>query len=243
MKIVADLHTHTISSGHAYSTVMENVRAAADKGLEMIAITDHGPAMPGGPHMYHFGNLRVIPNELFGVQILKGVEANVINQAGGLDLPEERLAGLDIVLAGAHNICSPQGSVAENTKMLINTIKNPWVDGIVHPGNPEFLIEAEAVIQAAVEYDVAIEINNSSLKVSRAGSRPYCEKILCLAKQYGAKIILGTDSHFALAVGDFSQAIELLEQYDICPSTVLNTSITSIKSHLERRSNRRIRKG
>ncbi|MBC8014641.1 MAG: phosphatase [Sporomusaceae bacterium] len=243
MKIVADLHTHTISSGHAYSTVMENVRAAADKGLEMIAITDHGPAMPGAPHLYHFGNLRVLPNKLFGVQILKGVEANVINRAGGLDLPEDRLAGLDIILAGAHHICSPQGSLAENTEMLINTIKNPWVDGIVHPGNPEYLIDAQAIVQAAVEYDVAIEINNSSLKLSRAGSRPYCEKILCLAKQYGAKIILGTDSHFALAVGEFSQAIALLEQYDISPHAVLNTSIMSIKNHLERRSNRRIRKG
>ena len=242
MKIVADLHTHTISSGHAYSTVMENVRAAADKGLEMIAITDHGPAMPGAPHDYHFGNLRVLPSELFGVQILKGVEANVINRAGGLDLAEDRLAGLDIILAGAHYICSPQGSLAENTEMMINTIKNPWVDGIVHPGNPEYLIDAEAVVQAAVEYDVAIEINNSSLKLSRAGSRPYCEKILCLVKQYGAKIILGTDSHFALDVGDFSQAVALLKQYDISSNAVLNTSIISIKNHLERRLNRRSRK-
>ena len=88
MKIVADLHIHTVSSGHAYSTVMENVRAAADKGLEMIAITDHGPAMPGGPHEYHFGNMQVLPDELFGVRILKGVEANVIDRAGNLDLSE-----------------------------------------------------------------------------------------------------------------------------------------------------------
>ena len=119
---------------------------------------------------------------------------------------------------------------------MINAIKNPWVDVIVHPGNPEFLIDAEAIIQAAVEYDVAIEINNSSLKVSTVGSRPYCENILCLAKQYGAKIMVGTDSHFALAIGDFSQAIVLLRTYDISPDAVINTSIASINSHLERRS-------
>ena len=239
MKFVADLHIHTISSGHAYSTVMENARAAADKGLEMIAITDHGPAMPGAPHPYYFGNLRVIPNELFGVRILKGVEANIMDRAGHIDLEDFRLAKLDIVLAGLHNVCSPIGSVAENTEMMINAMKNPWVDVIVHPGNPQYLIDAEAVVQAAVKYDVAVEINNSSLKVSRAGSRPYCEKILCLAKQYGAKIIVGTDSHFSLAIGDFSQAIELLTKYDISPDAVLNTSITGIRNHLDRRSNPR----
>lgn len=242
MKFVADLHIHTISSGHAYSTVMEIARAAADKGLEMIAITDHGPAMPGAPHAYHFGNLRILPNELFGVEILKGVEANVIDRAGHLDLEDDRLAPLDIVLAGLHHVCSPNGCVAENTEMMINAIKNPWVDVIVHPGNPEYLIDAEAVVQAAVQYDVALEINNSSLKLSRVGSRPYCEKILGLAKQYGAKIIVGTDSHFSLAVGDFSQAIELLEKYDIASSAVINTSIAGIRNHLERRSNRRGRK-
>jgi len=237
MKLVADLHVHTISSGHAYSTVMENVRAAADKGLEMIGITDHGPAMPGAPHPYHFGNLKVIPKELFGVQILKGVEANVIDRAGNLDLEDFRLAALDIVLAGLHSVCTPCGSVTENTEMMINAIKNPWVDVIVHPGNPDFLIDAQAVVQAAVKYDVAIELNNSSLKLSRKGSKPYCEKILGLAKQYGAKIIVGTDSHFSLDIGDFSQAIPLLEEYDISPSVVLNTSIAGIRKHLERRSN------
>jgi len=239
MKFVADLHIHTISSGHAYSTVMENARAAADKGLEMIAMTDHGPAMPGGPHAYHFGNLKVIPDELFGVRILKGVEANVIDRAGNLDLDDDRLALLDIVLAGLHQICTPHGSVAENTQAMINAIKNPWVDIIVHPGNPDYLIDAQAVVQAAVKYDVAVELNNSSLKLSRTGSKPYCENIVCLAKQYGAKIIVGTDSHFSLAIGDFSQAIELLKKYDISPNAVLNTSVASIKSHLGRRSNRR----
>ena len=239
MKIVADLHIHTISSGHAYSTVMENARAAADKGLEMIAITDHGPAMPGGPHAYHFGNMKVIPDELFGVRILKGVEANVIDQAGNLDLADDRLAPLDIILAGFHNICTPSGSIEQNTEMMINAIKNPWVDVIVHPGNPEYLIHVEEVVQAAVKYDVALELNNSSLKLSRTGSKPHCEQIICVAKQYGAKILVGTDSHFALAIGDFSQAIQVLKKYDISPSAVVNTSIASIRSHLERRSNRR----
>jgi putative hydrolase len=239
MKFVADLHIHTVASGHAYSTILENARAAADIGLAMIAITDHGPDMPGGPHAYHFGNLKAVPEELFGVRILKGVEANVIDRDGTLDLAEERLAGLDIVLAGLHSVCSPYGSVLENTQMMVNAMKNPWVDAIVHPGNPEFLVDAETIVKAAVEYDVAIEINNSSLKISRVGSKPHCENIACLAKEHGAKIIVGTDSHFSLAIGDFSKANELLERYEISPDAVINTSIEGVLRHLNRRSNRK----
>ena len=53
MQFIADLHIHSIASGHAYSTVNENAKAAADRGLQLIALTDHGPKMPGGPHLYY----------------------------------------------------------------------------------------------------------------------------------------------------------------------------------------------
>ena len=54
MKIEVDTHCHTIASGHAYSTIVENAKAASEKGLKMIAITDHGPAMPGTFHEAYF---------------------------------------------------------------------------------------------------------------------------------------------------------------------------------------------
>lgn len=238
MKFVADLHVHTVASGHAYSTVLEIARAAADKGLELIALTDHGPSMPGAPHAYHFTNQAAIPAELFGVRVLKGIEANVIDRQGKLDLDDFRLARLDMVAAGLHTICSPYGTVDENTEMMISAIKNPWVDIIVHPGNPEYPVREEDVVQAAAEYDVAIEINNSSLTISRQGSRPHCDHIAALAKRYGAKMILGSDSHFAYSVGDFGAALQLLRENDISPDAVLNTSVAKIMAHLNRRGRR-----
>ena len=239
MRFVADLHIHTVASGHAYSTVLEIARAAADKGLEIIALTDHGPAMPGAPHSYHFGNQLAIPETLFGVRVLKGVEANIVDREGSLDLEPDRLAKLDIVLAGLHTVCTPNGTEQENTAMLINAMKNPWVDIIVHPGNPEYPIDPEAVVQAAVEYDVALEINNSSLTVSLKGSRPRCDNIAALARQYGCKIFVGSDSHFALTVGDFGAATELIEQNGIPAEQVLNTSVELVLKHLARRNLRR----
>ena len=238
MRFAADLHVHTIASGHAYSTVLEIARVASDKGMAMIALTDHGPAMPGAPHSYHFSNQVAIPDTIYGVRVLKGIEANVMDRQGNLDLEEARLAKLDIVLAGLHTQCAPYGSVQENTAMLIRALQNPWVDVIVHPGNPEYPVDEAAIVQAAAEHDVALEINNSSLTVSRQGSRPHCDHIACLAKTYGCKILVGSDSHFALSVGDFGAAAELLERHDIPAQQVLNTSVEKVLAHLERRKNR-----
>jgi putative hydrolase len=238
MQFVADLHIHTVSSGHAYSTLLENAKAAADKGLAMIAITDHGPAMPGAPHAYHFGNQRVVPDRLYGVRVLKGIEANVMDYNGAIDLGEKQLERLDVVLAGLHDVCSPHDSVEKNTMAMIAAMKNPWVDIIVHPGNPAFPVDAEAVVRAAGENDIALEINNSSLTVSRKGSRPCCKQFAKLSKYYGVKIILGTDSHFASYIGDFTQAEELLAETHIQPAQVLNTSVQLILEHLNRRKNR-----
>ncbi len=52
MKLLLDTHIHTLASGHAYSTLAEYVEMAREKGLELIAQTDHGPAMPGGPMLF-----------------------------------------------------------------------------------------------------------------------------------------------------------------------------------------------
>ncbi|MBP2645019.1 MAG: ycdX [Firmicutes bacterium] len=239
MQFVADLHIHTISSGHAYSTVLEIAQAAAEKELLMIALTDHGPAMPGAPHHYHFSNLVALPGFIYGVRVLKGIEANILDSRGTLDLSERILAKLDIVLAGLHSVCVPSGTAEENTDMMIAAMKNPWVDVIVHPGNPEFIIDDRKVVQAAAEYDVALEINNSSLTVSRSGSLPRCYHLLNLAKEYGCKIVLGTDSHFAFSVGDFTAAEKLISQTGLLPQQLLNTSVTKIEEHLRRRNNRR----
>ena len=108
MKIRADLHTHTVASGHAYSTVEEIARAARKKGLKIVAITDHGPKMPDGPHNYYFYNLRALPEKMHGVRILKGVEANIISKNGQLDIDTALLASYEVVIASVHVIASPE---------------------------------------------------------------------------------------------------------------------------------------
>ena len=64
MQYVLDTHTHTIASGHAYSTISEMAQAAADKGLELLAITEHAPMMPGSCQQIYFSNLVVVPRQM-----------------------------------------------------------------------------------------------------------------------------------------------------------------------------------
>jgi putative hydrolase len=77
LKYEVDVHCHTIASGHAYSTIIENALEAAKKGLKMIAVTDHGPALGEGINRYYFGNMVVIPRQIEGVYVLRGIEANI----------------------------------------------------------------------------------------------------------------------------------------------------------------------
>ncbi|MDA8226991.1 MAG: phosphatase [Desulfitobacterium hafniense] len=235
MKLVADLHVHSIASEHAYSTIEEILTAAADKGLEIVGIADHGPTMPGGPHLYHFGNLRVLPEEWKGVRLLKGVEANIIDHEGNLDMPEIYLQKLDYALAGIHPFCYPGGTREENTRAMIRAMEHPLVDVIVHPGNPEYPIDPEEVLEAAMRLEKVIEINNSSLCGSRKGSETNCALIAQLVAQMGAQIIIGSDAHFSSDVGRFEEALAMCREAGVKEEQIINSSLERFWGYLERR--------
>lgn len=239
IKPVADLHIHTISSGHAFSTVSEIIEAARNKGLAMVAITDHGPAMPDGPHLYYFRNLQVLPSEVGGLKILKGVEANIINEQGELDLPKSHLERLDIILAGFHTKCFPSNDPEVCTRAMLNAIDNPFVDIVVHPGNPEFPVNFEIIIKRAAEKGVPLELNNSSFCGSRRGSEHYCPQVAKLIASCGALAVIGSDAHFAGDVGRFELALEVVQEAGVRPEQVLNTSVEKVLDYLAQRRNLR----
>jgi putative hydrolase len=234
LKFLVDTHCHTISSGHAYSTISEIAETAAEKGLKLIAMTDHGPAMPGGPHIFHIGNMRVIPDYIKGVRVLKGVEANIMDFDGGLDLPEKYLKDLEIVIASFHDICIASGSVEENTRALIGAMKNPNVDIIAHPGNPYYPIDIDRLIQCAYDTGTLIEINNSSFIGSRKGSAENCKNIAVKAKKKGIKLAAGSDCHICFDVGKFNKVEETFEEIGMPEELVINTDPQKLIDYLKK---------
>ncbi|WP_392486067.1 phosphatase [Haloimpatiens sp. FM7315] len=233
MKYIADLHTHTIVSGHAYSTLMENINEAYKKGIKILGSTEHGPTMPGGPHLFHFGNLKVIPRKVNGVIVLRGCEANIIDYKGNLDIPDKIQKSLDLIVASLHDVCLKPGSIDENTEALLNVMENPYVDIIGHLGNPVFPIHKEKVIKKAKEKNIIIEINNSSFVGSREGSKENCSEIVRLCKKYGTYLTLNSDSHFATCIGDFKVAEEIINSVGISEDQIINTSEKKLINYLK----------
>ncbi|OGC22457.1 phosphatase [candidate division WOR-1 bacterium RIFOXYB2_FULL_42_35] len=236
MKLVADLHVHTISSGHAYSTLEEYVAEAQRIGLEAIAMTDHGPAMPGSPHEWYFSNLKMVPETINGIRVYRGIEANIINKKGQLDLNDNDLAKLDIVIAAMHPLCGydNQGE-KDNTKVLEKALENPYINIIAHAGNPMYPVNVKKTVAMAKERRVLLEINNSSFTTSRKGSRPKCLEFAKEIKRQNWKVVLTTDSHISPMLGRFDEAIKLAEEAGLTEEQVVNTSLDKIEKYLLKR--------
>lgn len=233
MNFELDVHTHTIVSGHAYSTFMENVKHASDIGLKVLGTTDHAPAMPGGPHEYYFRNLKVLPRKLYGVTLLYGSEVNILNQKGNVDLPEYVLDKLDVVIASLHDICYEGGTREENTEALLNVMDNPYIDILGHIGNPAFQIYEEEVVKKAKEKNIFIEINNSSFVSSRLGSKDVCIEIAKMCKNYNTKVIVGSDAHFHEKIGDFAEAEKVLKSVNMPEDLIINLDSNKFLGYLK----------
>ncbi len=243
MRLLADLHTHTVASGHAYSTLTENAMAARARGIELIAVTDHGPTVPQGAHPWYFWNLKAAPSVLDGVRILKGCEANPsLESENGIDLPDELLRLMDFVAVGFHPLTGfDERDVVKNTEALLRVIANPYVDQITHPGNDhEFPLNLDVVVEAAVRHGVILELNDHSFAATSSRStsclreREFAEASFAA----GAPLAIGSDAHYALLVGRFESACGVAEAIGITPDRLVNRDAASVLEFLEAKRER-----
>ena len=224
MKYLSDLHTHSIVSGHAYSTLLENINYCAEKGIKILGTSEHTPTMPGAPHYWYFGNMKVVPRVINGVTILRGCEANILDIDGSLDMTDESSRNLDYMIASFHEPVFKPKSKEENTAAILNVMdKYDKVEILGHLGNPNYELDYEAIVKKAKEKNIMIEINNSSLLgSSRVGSDVNCKKVALLCREIGTKVILTSDSHINTCIGVFNKGIELLEEIQMPKELVMN---------------------
>lgn len=234
---VLDLHTHTVASGHAYCTLREMAKVAADKGLEVLGITEHAPKMPGTCHKFYFENLKVVSREMYGIQLLLGSEVNILDSEGNIDLAPKTLARMDVVIASLHTPCIEPASKLENTQAYLNVMKNPYVNIIGHPDDGRYEIDYEALVQGAKEYGKVLELNNHSLnpECTRANAVENDTVMLNLCKKYQVPIVMDSDSHFDLLIGEFDRARALLTELDFPEELVLNRSADAIRGYVNRK--------
>ena len=234
MKIELDVHTHTIASGHAFSTLQEMAQAAAGKGLKLLGITEHSPGVPGSCNPIYFRNLHVVPRQMYGIELLLGAEINILDGEGNLDMDENCMRMLDIRIAGIHSLCYSYGTVDENTHGRAKAVSNPFIHIISHPGDGTAELNFEPIVLAAKEQHTLLEINNSSLKPTRnkPNARENNLSILRLCKRYEVPVILGSDAHISFDIARYDYLYDLLQLTEFPESLIMNRDVKSFKEYL-----------
>lgn len=231
--LIADVHTHSLLSGHAYGTIRELAAEAAVRGLKLLGVTEHGPRIPGTVDPIYFGNLCDAPRMLSGVEMLYGCEVNILD-SGTVDLDDRHMDNLDYAVAGIHFPCYDDVGMTRNTDNIIKVMENPKVKFISHPDCNTYPLDYPALVAAARETGTALEMNNSSLR--KQSFRPGCvenyRRLIPLCMEAGVPIVINTDAHDPGAVGDFTLALALLETMDIDESLILNNDLARLKAFL-----------
>ena len=234
MKIIGDLHTHTVASTHAYSTITENCRSAAERGIKVVAMTDHWGEMPDSPHIWHFENLRILPRTICGVTVLKGVETNIIDNDGRFDMPRKTLEKLEWVVASMHRQVYQPSTVENHTRAYIKAAQDPIVDVIGHCTTDTYPIDFERCVKAFKEYGKLVEINESSI-LYKSGSRENSYELLRLCKKYEVPVVFDSDGHFCELIGVVDTAIKIAEEVGFHEELVVNADYDRLMGYIRRK--------
>jgi len=238
MKIIADYHMHTKFSD-GLCTIEEMVKVAKEKGLEEIAITDHGFFNKYFPLLRK--EIPVVKREIeilqkkYDIKILFGVEANLISRAGDIDIKEEDKEFFDIILLGFHKhtfsksfnewlafflpnfFCSIFGYTKKrieiNTNAYLNAIKKHKIHTLVHLGE-HMKVDLVEIAKSCKKNNIYLEFNNKH-KVN------YDTIIKELIKSK-VTFVLNSDSHNFNTVGDCSNGIRYVLKYNIPKNQIVN---------------------
>ncbi len=121
--IQLDVHTHSISSGHGTAcTIADMAKAAKKQGLSLLGISDHGPATLCAGTPSYFKNLQMAPKMRCGIRMLYGVELNILDYSGRVDLEQGILSGMDYAVISMHTKNIKAGKVPEKTKAYMGAM-------------------------------------------------------------------------------------------------------------------------
>lgn len=211
-----DFHVHTMYSD-GVGTAAAMVEAAEARRLEAVAITDHGPELSvGTPREKLTPMLQDIrlAQEDAGIPVLAGIEANVVDEGGTIDVDGEFIGKLDILMAGIHRLGRARDTVELAKDYLgraTHAIERHKINVLAHPFYfhrdlaPYLLQEdLENFVRFAAERGAAMEVN---MKYRVPG-----EEFLELCLREGVKLSIGTDAHTTGEVGRIDWALGLLER-------------------------------
>jgi putative hydrolase len=234
-RIAYDLHTHTTYS-HGIGSIEDNVKAAIAAGLSKIAITDHGPG-----HLTYGIDRKAVPamrqdvraarEKYPDIEILLGVEANLVLPGNHLDIGPYEFSYFDFVIAGYH-YGIPKGNcisnwlnhhlaggymkkrlLVQNTEMTVAALHENDIKILTHPGD-KGPFDMRELARACEETDTLMEVStwHSHLTLDE----------IKICKEFDVKFIVSSDAHMPKRVGDAGGAIKRLFEAGVEPERVVN---------------------
>lgn len=210
-----DLHTHTCASGHGTTDrITDLAKEAARRHMDVLGISDHGPATVGSAGLSYFRSLFLCERNRFGIKLLYGAETNILDTEGHLDIPDDILGRLDFCIISTHRPIYTSGSAAENTRAYIRAMRHPGVKIIGHCDDSRFPVDYRELLSAALTMGIVPELNNVSLLPDsyRRNCRSNAAAMLRTCEALSCPVILSSDSHGREHVGDVTEAAKLLRE-------------------------------
>jgi len=237
MRFEVDTHTHTVLSGHAQSTLIENAAAAAKAGVKGIVLTDHGPSVQSAPPAFTIVTYAAFPKHIHGVRIYYGSEVNITDENGSLDIKEKFLKQLDFSIAGLHNVVIKPSGKTRDTDAVIAAIGNTHIDVISHPDNPDYEIDYDAFVKAKARAGKLIEVNQHSLWRKKDGPKN-AAVYLELCKKHDVRVAVSSDAHIAMNIGVCDTAASVLEENNFPSELIVNLTQKRFDAYLSERAKR-----
>ncbi len=250
MILFGDYHTHTIYT-HGTGTIEDNVQVAIKRGLKQIAITEHsfshfGYGVTRGEYNLMRMEIERLRKKYKGqIEILCGLESNILSLDGKIDLGENERGLVDILIVGFHkgfkcpnfksffnfwlpnvlgNSKKSTKQIEKNTQAYINALRRYKIDILSHLNSNGCKVDPVAIAHVAKEQGTYIELNGKRIDFSEAEIKGMIET--------GVKFIINSDAHKACRVGRCPDGLAIVEKYNIPLDQVANLNkIAKLKTY------------
>ena len=228
-----DLHVHSLFSACGLHTFLELLEHGRCVGLRAMAITDHGLAVGGGRLTSVFFERFQQPYP--DIKLYKGIEHNVLDEKGTVDVSWQVMPFVDILLFGVHPNLEPHGSKEHYTGMVIAAIeKNPFLDILSHPNDPMYPLDYAIIAKRAKMAGIALELNNSKVLYARSTAEDALDLVYA-CKEAGCLMAVNSDTHALQELGRDEAVRPLLEKAKFPEEMIINRTVATAEKFIEGR--------
>jgi putative hydrolase len=228
----ADLHVHSLFSACGLHTFLELLEHGRRIGLRAMAITDHGRGVGGHLTSVFFERFQPPWDD---IKLFKGIELNILDEKGTVDVEWQVMPFADILLLGVHPNLAPNRSKKHYTDMVLAALEqNPFIDILSHPNDPMYPLDYGILAKRARETGMALELNNSKILYKRSTVEEALA-LVCACKEAGCAMAVNSDTHALLELGRDDEVRPLLAQAKFPEELIVNRTVETTERFIEGR--------